>query len=239
MIVIPAIDIKRGKCVRLRQGRMEDERVYYDSPVEVAAMWRDKGAGLIHVVDLDGAIEGRPVSYPIIREIAEKVDAELQVGGGIRTLEDARQYLSLHRVRRIVLGTVATEKPELIEQLCAEYGDRIAVGIDVKDGKPAIKGWVEVASVKPSELARRFKKIGVRWFIYTEISKDGMLMGPDIDGISRFVGEIKSGVIASGGVTTVEDIDRLRDCGVAGAIIGRALYDGTIELEEAIKRATV
>ncbi len=236
MLLIPAIDIKQGRCVRLRQGRMEDETVYYDSPREVALMWKEKGAELVHVVDLDGAVRGEPVSYPLIKEIAETVDVPLQVGGGIRTVDAAEAYLSLPRVRRIVLGTVATEKPELVEELSRRYPDRIAVGIDVKDGRVAIKGWVEVATLKPYKLAKRFKEKGIEWFIYTEISRDGMLMGPDFDGIRRFVAEVGSGVIASGGVTTIEDIEELKKCGVAGAIVGRALYDGTIELEEAIKR---
>ncbi len=237
MLIIPAIDIKKGRCVRLRQGRMEDETVYYDSPPEVARMWKDKGAAVVHVVDLDGALKGEPVSYGLIEEIAETVDVRLQVGGGIRTQEVAEVYLSLEGVERIVLGTVAIENPVLVEELGRRYPGRIAVGIDVKDGRVAIKGWVEVASLSPGGLARRFKEKGVEWFVYTEISRDGMLMGPDLDGIRRFADEVGSGVIASGGVTTMADIEGLRECGVQGVIIGRALYDGTIELEEAIERA--
>ncbi len=237
MLVIPAIDIKEGRCVRLRQGRMEDETVYYDTPREVARMWKDKGAALVHLVDLDGALKGEPLSYELVKEIAETVDVRLQVGGGIRTQGVAEAYLSLERVERIVLGTVAIENPVLVEELGRKYPGRIAVGIDVKDGNVAIKGWVEVAALSPGGVARRFKAKGVEWFVYTEISRDGMLMGPDFEGIGRFVDEVGRGVIASGGVTTIDDIAGLKECGVQGVIIGRGLYDGTIELEEAIERA--
>ncbi len=236
MLIIPAIDIKQGRCVRLRQGRMDEETVYYDAPVEVARMWKKKGAGLVHVVDLDGALRGSPVSYGLIKEIADGVDVALQVGGGIRSAEVAQAYLEIERVERIVLGTIAIERPELVEGLARRYPGRIAIGIDVRDGRVAIKGWVEVADIPAVELAERFKKKGIEWFIYTEISRDGMLMGPDIEGIRNFVEHTGGGVIASGGVTTMKDIERLKECGVDGVIIGRALYDGTIELEDAIKR---
>ncbi|MEE9614455.1 MAG: 1-(5-phosphoribosyl)-5-[(5-phosphoribosylamino)methylideneamino]imidazole-4-carboxamide isomerase [Thermodesulfobacteriota bacterium] len=237
MIVIPAIDIKGGRCVRLRQGKMDEETVYSEDPVEVAKRWEEAGASLIHLVDLDAAVEGSPVNFDTIENIVSSIHRGVQIGGGIRDEETAERYLSLDGVRRVIIGTAAYEKPELVSSLAKKYPGRIAVGIDAKDGMVAIKGWVDVTTKDAIELAKEFEGCGVSCIIYTDISKDGMLEGPNVGAMREMVAAVDIPVVASGGVSSMDDITALsRDCGnLTGVIVGKALYAGNVDLAEAIK----
>ncbi len=237
MIIIPAIDIKDTRCVRLTQGRMDRETVYYDDPVQVAARWESDGAELIHLVDLNGAIEGSAVNFETIRRIAASTGVPVQIGGGIRDVETAERYLGMEGVKRIILGTVAHENPELVRTLAARHPGRVAVGIDAKDGLVAIKGWVTVTGKKASELARELEGAGVACIIYTDISRDGMLMGPNVAATRELAGSIGIPVIASGGVSSIRDITAYGQVPLEGIIIGKALYDGKMELKDAIAAA--
>ncbi len=237
MIVIPAIDIKGGRCVRLRQGRMDDETVYSEDPVGVAKRWEAAGARLIHIVDLDAAVTGRPVNYDTIAAIASSTDVPVQVGGGIRDASTATRYLDLKGVKRIIIGTAAFEDERFVKELAGCYPGRVAVGIDAKDGRVAIKGWVEVTGMDAVELALRLEDSGAACIIYTDISKDGMLAGPNVEATRRLVDSVSIPVVASGGVSSIKDVEELRKIGAEGVIIGKALYSGTIELEQAIEAA--
>ncbi|MFQ5586977.1 MAG: 1-(5-phosphoribosyl)-5-[(5-phosphoribosylamino)methylideneamino] imidazole-4-carboxamide isomerase, partial [Thermodesulfobacteriota bacterium] len=181
MLVIPAIDIKDGRCVRLKQGRMDDETVYSDDPVEVALRWEREGARLIHLVDLDGAVEGLTKNRETIRGIIDAITVEVQIGGGIRERGAVSTYLKEPRVRRVIIGTAAYADPGLLEQLCGEFPGRIAVGIDARDGQVAIKGWIEITNERAIDMARRLEGVGVACIIYTDISRDGMLVGPNVE----------------------------------------------------------
>jgi phosphoribosylformimino-5-aminoimidazole carboxamide ribotide isomerase len=234
---IPAIDIQKGKAVRLRQGRAEDATVFSDSPLDVARRFVEAGASCLHVVDLDGAFLGKPANADIICRIASSVDAEVQVGGGVRNYETASRYFAAG-VARVILGTSIVRDPEEVTRITRAYPGRVAAGIDARDGRVAIRGWVEVTGVIAVELAREIEKGGVSCFIYTDIARDGMMVGPNFDAIRDFAKGVSTPVLASGGVTTLDDLRRLKSMaaeGVAGAIIGRALYDGSIDLAEALK----
>lgn len=235
--VIPAIDIQRGKAVRLRQGRAEDATVFSDSPLEVARRFVAAGASYLHVVDLDGAFLGKPVNEEVIRRIAATAGVPVQVGGGVRNFETASRYFAAG-VARVILGTSIVRDPEEVIRITRAYPGKVSAGIDARDGKVAIRGWVEVTGVVAVDLARRIAAGGVSCFIYTDIARDGMLVGPNFDAIREFARGVSTPVIASGGVTTLHDVRKLRAMegeGVAGAIIGRALYDGSIDLAEALK----
>ncbi|MGE5248258.1 MAG: 1-(5-phosphoribosyl)-5-[(5-phosphoribosylamino)methylideneamino]imidazole-4-carboxamide isomerase [Verrucomicrobiota bacterium] len=235
--VIPAIDIQQGKAVRLRQGRADAATVFSDSPLDVARRFVAAGASLLHVVDLDGAFLGKPVNAEIICRIASSTDAQVQVGGGIRNFETASRYFGAG-VARVVLGTSIVRDPEEVTRITRAYPGKVAAGIDARDGRVAIRGWVEVTGVLASDLARQIEKGGVSHFIYTDIARDGMMVGPNFDAIREFARGMTAPVIASGGVTTLGDVRRLHSMaseGVAGAIIGRALYDGSIDLAEALQ----
>ena len=237
MIIIPAIDLKEGECVRLRQGIMEDNTVYSDNPVEVAKKWEHMGADIIHVVDLDGAIAGKPVNQKIIKEITESVDIRIQVGGGIRDLKTVEEYINIG-VYRIVLGTIAIKNPLLIEDACNSYPGQIAVGIDAKDGMVAIKGWTEKTEEKATDFATELEDLGVSVIIYTDISRDGMLTGPNISAVKEMAMSLSIPIIASGGVSSLDDLvalHALEDLGVEGAIVGKALYTGDVDLRKALK----
>ncbi len=236
MIIIPAIDIKDGRCVRLKQGRMEDETVYSETPLEVAKQWQAAGAEIIHLVDLDAAIEGRPVNFDTIKEIAEGVNVPVQIGGGIRDTKNAEAYLAFENVARIIIGTAAHSNPEFVAELSTKYPGRVAVGVDAKDGFVAIKGWVEVTKTDAIELAKRLEKAGAAAVIYTDISKDGMLEGPNFDATKRLADSVGIPVIASGGVSKLEDIIKLKDTGASSVIVGKALYSGNIDLKKAIEK---
>lgn len=235
MLIIPAIDIKDGRCVRLKQGKMDEETVYSDSPVDMAKRWQEMGASLIHIVDLDGAVSGRPVSSKIIRDIIDTISVGVQVGGGIREMELIDSYLGVG-AERVVLGTSAIGDPELLKEACNGYPGRIAVGIDAVDGMVAIDGWKTVTDKKSVELAREMEGLPLWAIIYTDIKRDGMLTGPNIDGIAEMARNSRIPVIASGGVSSIADIKRLKGIKpeIKGVIIGKALYSGTLDLREAI-----
>jgi len=235
--VIPAIDIQGGKAVRLRQGRAEDATIFADSPLEVAKRFAAAGASRIHVVDLDGAFTGKPVNFEIIRRIAAAVDVPVQVGGGVRNFDIASRYLGAG-ASRIILGTSAVRNPEEVLRITKAYPGKVAASIDARDGKAAIRGWVEVTGVDAVDLARQMEKSGIACFIYTDISRDGMMAGPNFRSIGDFAKGIATPVIASGGVSTMADVETLLAMegeGVCGAIIGRALYDGSVSLVDALR----
>lgn len=234
MIIIPAIDLKDGSCVRLLQGRKEDATVYSDDPGSTAKKWESCGARLLHVVDLDGAFTGDQKNIESIRRIRESVGMDIEVGGGIRDM-DRIDLLASIGINRIILGTIAIEKPELVKEACKKYPGRIIVGIDAKNGLVAVKGWVEVTGVQAKDLALQMQERGVAGVIYTDISKDGMMSGPNIEATGEMVGSLSIPVIASGGISSLDDIKNLLKIkGVWGAITGKALYSGAIDLKEAI-----
>jgi phosphoribosylformimino-5-aminoimidazole carboxamide ribotide isomerase len=236
--VIPAIDIQGGKAVRLRQGRQEDSTVFDDSPVEVARRFAAEGATRIHVVDLDGAFSGRPVNEEIIRRIVNAVVCPVQVGGGVRNYAIASRYLGAG-VSRIILGTSIVRNPEEVLRITKAYPGKVAAGIDAKDGFVAIRGWVEVTGVTAVDLARQMEENGISCFIYTDILRDGMMEGPNFRSIRGFARGLSTPVIASGGVSTMEDLAALgemEDDGVCGTVIGRAIYDGSLSLADALTR---
>ncbi|HKJ08142.1 MAG TPA: 1-(5-phosphoribosyl)-5-[(5-phosphoribosylamino)methylideneamino]imidazole-4-carboxamide isomerase [Gammaproteobacteria bacterium] len=240
MQLIPAIDLKDGKCVRLRQGRMEDETVFSDDPLQVAERWVNAGARRLHIVDLNGAFAGKPVNAGPIHAIAEAYpDLPIQVGGGIRDEDTVQAYLDAG-VSYVIIGTKAVSAPHFINDLCIEYPGRIIVGLDAKNGKVAIDGWSKLSNHDVVDLARRFERDGVAAIIYTDIGRDGMMSGVSLDSTVALAQAVSVPIIASGGVTNLDDIRAL--CGVAregisGAIIGRALYEGGIDLAEAQKLA--
>jgi phosphoribosylformimino-5-aminoimidazole carboxamide ribotide isomerase len=235
MLVIPAIDLKGGQCVRLRQGRMEDATVFSDDPVAMAAHWVARGARRLHLVDLDGAFAGAPVNGEAVRAIARTQRAvPIQIGGGIRSADTVEAYLQAG-VRYVIIGTKAVTDPDFVGRLCREFPGRIIVGIDARAGRVATDGWAEVSEVQAVDLARRFAAAGVSAIVYTDIERDGMLGGVNIDA-TLAVAEAGIPVIASGGVTDLDDIRALRAVagrGILGAITGRALYEGTLDLAAA------
>ncbi len=240
MLVIPAIDLKDGKCVRLRQGRMNDNTVFSDDPVAVAGRWVAAGARRLHVVDLNGAFAGRPVNATVIEAIVRAhPDLPVQVGGGIRDEETIQTYLDAG-VRYVILGTKAVNVPHFVGDMCAEFPGHIIVGLDAKDGKVAIDGWSKLSGHDVIDLAQRYQDEGVDAIVYTDIGRDGMLNGVNIDATLRLARSISIPVIASGGITDLEDIRRLcgiQDQGIVGAITGRAIYEGTLDFSEAQKLA--
>lgn len=237
MIILPAIDLRNGKCVRLLQGRLEDETVFADDPVEMAKRWQEKGAEYLHLVDLDGAFQGTPVHLPVVQKIKEATGLPVELGGGIRDMATIAKVLA-SGVDRVILGTVAVSDPALLASACAEFGERIVLGLDARDGKVAIKGWVDVTEKSAVELACELKEKGVRRIIFTDISRDGMLSGPNLQSIEEMSFQIGIPVIASGGVNVLADIVNLKKiAGVEGVITGKALYTGSLELSEAIRAA--
>ncbi|MDO5415748.1 MAG: 1-(5-phosphoribosyl)-5-[(5-phosphoribosylamino)methylideneamino]imidazole-4-carboxamide isomerase [Lachnospiraceae bacterium] len=236
MQLYPAIDMKNGQCVRLKQGEFKEITVYSDAPEKVAAYWQEQGATFLHLVDLDGALAGHSVNEEVIRRIAQTVSIPIEIGGGIRTEEAIRNMLSLG-VKRVIIGTKAVERPEFLKEMVETFGsDAIVAGIDAKDGLVAIQGWEQVSSVKASELCRQMKEYGVRHVVYTDISRDGMLSGPNVAATKALTDETGLDIIASGGVSCMEDLEALYQAGIQGAIIGKALYEKRIELKEAISR---
>ena len=236
MIVIPAIDLKEGKCVRLEQGLMEKDTVFCDSPADQAREWERQGAELLHIVDLDGAFAGEPKNRSSIEAIVEAITIPTQLGGGIRDIPTIEAYLSLG-IGRVILGTAAQRNPQLVEESCRLYPGRIVVGIDAKNGMVAVQGWAEVTDVTAVELAKRFEGYGVAAIIYTDIARDGMMQGPNIEATRALAEAISIPVIASGGVSSLRDIETLmaiESSGVTGAITGKAVYTGAIKLAEAV-----
>lgn len=235
MLIIPAIDLKDGRCVRLRQGDLKQETVYSEDPAAMASHWQQLGAGLLHLVDLNGAVDGLPRNFSNIEKILTTVSIPVQVGGGIRTIETVRRYVS-RGVHRVVLGTSALNNPAFLEQACKEFPERILVGIDARDGKVAVHGWTHVSGTSVADLTQQLAGYPLAGIIYTDIAKDGMLAGPNLAALRDMVGYSQAPVIASGGITSLEDLRAIRLLGprIAGAIVGKALYDGKIDLREAI-----
>jgi len=236
LIIIPAIDIKGGKCVRLEQGLMNKETIFSDNPEEMAFQWERKGAKRLHIVDLDGAVYGKPFNKKTIKKILDTVSVPVELGGGIRDLDTIEEYIYLG-IDQIIIGTIAYKNPHLVEVACKRYPGKIIVSIDAKDNYVSVEGWTEHTSITAIDLAKRFEDMGIAAFIYTDIQRDGMRSGPNIDGIREFAKGINVGVIAAGGVSSIKDIEdllTLQKDGVSGIITGRALYDGSIKLEEAI-----
>lgn len=237
MDVIPAIDLLGGHCVRLYQGDYDQSRVFNEDPVAVAKQWADQGASRLHLVDLDGAKDGRPVNREVIAAIVKAIEIPVQVGGGLRDRRSVTELLAMG-VNRVILGTVAVEKPELVASLCEEFPTEIVVGIDARNGKVAIRGWQEDSQVEAIALAQQMVQMGVAAIIYTDIHRDGTLQGPNLDALRTLAEAVAVPIIASGGVSSVRDLMhllRLEPMGVCGAIVGRALYTGEVSLKEAIR----
>ncbi|MBE9032710.1 1-(5-phosphoribosyl)-5-[(5-phosphoribosylamino)methylideneamino]imidazole-4-carboxamide isomerase [filamentous cyanobacterium LEGE 11480] len=240
MEVIPAIDLLGGNCVRLYQGDYDQSQVFGEDPVAVAKQWEDQGATRLHLVDLDGAKSGEPVNLPVIAKVAAALKIPVQVGGGLRDRARVAELLSLG-VQRAILGTVAVEKPELVGELCKEFPGQIVVGIDARNGKVATKGWLETSEVEATELAGRMAKLGAAAIIYTDIHRDGTLQGPNMESLRELAAGIDIPVVASGGVSSVQDLVnllKLEPIGVTSAIVGRAIYTGDVDLKEAIQAVT-
>lgn len=238
MDIIPAIDLKAGQCVRLYQGDMAQATIYSDDPVVVARRWHDAGAEWLHVVDLDGAVSGAGVNTTVIEKICQAVRIPVQLGGGLRSLEAIERVFALG-VRRAILGTVAYRQPEIVAEACGRFPGRITVGIDARDGKVAVQGWTEATELEATQLAEQCQAMGVGEIVYTDIVRDGTQQGVNIEATRALARAIQIPVIASGGVASLEDIERLRPFeadGVRGLIIGRALYTGAVDLAEAIQR---
>ncbi len=235
MLVIPAIDLKGGRCVRLRQGDMAAETVYSDDVTEVAGRWQQKGASLIHVVDLNGAVDGEPKNLPQIESILRAVRVKVQVGGGIRTIDTVRRYLNAG-VSRVVLGTAALTDRAFLERACREFPRRIVLGLDARDGRVAVRGWTAVSDIKATDLLKDLSGYPIAAVIYTDIARDGMLNGPNLPALKEIAEFSSFPVIASGGITSVEDLKTVQAVGpkLEGAIVGKALYDGKLDYQAAV-----
>ncbi|MGP1407218.1 1-(5-phosphoribosyl)-5-[(5-phosphoribosylamino)methylideneamino]imidazole-4-carboxamide isomerase [Selenomonas sp.] len=239
MLIIPAIDIRDGKCVRLFKGDFAKETVFSDRPEEMARKWQNAGARFLHLVDLDGALAKKPMNLDTVERILRSVELPVELGGGIRSLEHIETALALG-VHRVILGSVAVQEPELVKEACQRYKERIVVGIDAKDGIVAVDGWGVSGDVEAGELARRMVKAGVRTIIYTDISRDGTLAGVNAEATVALAKESGASVIASGGVSSLADIRRLKTLeaeGVCGVIVGKSIYTGALDLAKAIEIA--
>lgn len=236
MHVIPAIDLKDGRCVRLRQGDMAAETIYSEDVVSVARGWHQKRATWLHVVDLNGAVDGKPSHATQIEGIVKAVELSVQVGGGIRSIETVRRYFQIG-VARVVLGTAALTDRPFLEQACREFPGRVLVGVDARNGKVAVQGWTSVSETSAVELIRGLQGLNVAGVIYTDIARDGMLTGPNLSALKEVVDHAPCPVIASGGITRVEDLQAIQTLGpcLEGAIVGKALYDGKLDFAEALR----
>lgn len=236
MRIYPAIDIIDGACVRLVQGDYSQKTKFADDPVEVALKWQNKGGEFIHIVDLDGARCGTMPNFELIKKIANTLDVPIEVGGGVRDMNAVDKYLSAG-IGRVIIGTSALNNPDFVKEAALKYGEKIAVGIDAKDGFVAVNGWEEVSKTSAIDLAKKMEDIGILNIIYTDIATDGMLKGPNLDAMREMVDAVSINVIASGGVSSVDDIKNLVKTGVEGAIVGKALYADKFDLADAIKAA--
>ena len=239
MIIYPAIDIRGGRCVRLTEGRFDAETVFADDPAEMALKWAGMGAEFLHLVDLDGALAGEGKNVPVIERILQSVNIPVQLGGGIRNLETIEKLLALG-VTRLILGSAAVKNPQLVEEACKKYPGHIAVGIDAKNGDVAIEGWGKGSGVAATELAKKMAAYGVETIIYTDISRDGMLSGVNVEATAALARVCGVPIIASGGVASLEDIRRVKAVesdGVQGCIIGKAIYTGAVDLKAALALA--
>ena len=238
MKIIPAVDIKGGRCVRLTQGKEDQETVYSDDPQAMAEHWDEQGAQLIHVVDLDGAFQGLPKNTDLIKDIIYSSTVDIQVGGGIRSIEAIAAYVNAG-VYRVILGTIAHENPAFVKEACQQFPGKIIIGIDAQDGKVAVKGWTEISEQTAADLAQAMEPLGVAGFIFTDISRDGMLQGPNLDSIREFAQSTSLPIIASGGISGIQDVVSLlslKSEGVEGMITGKALYDKRLDFKEALKQ---
>ena len=236
MIIIPAIDIKNGKCVRLLQGRMDDDTVYSDDPGAMAAKWQQLGARLIHVIDLDGAFSKSPQNEATIRKIIQSVQVPIQLGGGIRNEKTVDMYLKMG-IKRVIIGTEAIKNPSFVKKICKTYPERILVGIDARNGKVAIDGWTQTTQIEAIDLAKAFEDCGVAAINFTDIQRDGMQTGPNLEATQALAEAISIPVVASGGVSSIQDIKNLlplEKIGVIGVIVGKALYSGAMDLKAAL-----
>ena len=239
MVIIPAIDIKDGKCVRLAQGDFDRVTIYADNPIDMALTWVQKGAELIHIVDLDGSVAGLPRNANIILDIAKKIRIPIQVGGGIRNMETIEYYLS-NGVGSVILGTAALQDEKIVHDAGKAFPGKIILGIDALKGKVAIRGWTQKTEQDAVDLARRYENCGMKAIVYTDIKRDGMGTGVNIEATTALAKAVNIPVIASGGMATIADVEKIlavKDCELYGVIIGRALYTGAISLEEAIKES--
>lgn len=236
MLIIPAIDLKDGACVRLRQGRMEDSTVFSDDPVSMAAKWVEAGCRRLHLVDLNGAFEGEPVNGEVVTAIAKLYpELPIQIGGGIRTLETIEHYVRAG-VSYVIIGTKAVKEPEFVAEACKAFPGKVIVGLDAKDGFVATDGWAEVSELQVIDLAKQFEDDGVSAIVYTDIAKDGMMQGCNVEATAALARATRIPVIASGGIHTIADIQALLDArerGIVGAITGRAIYEGTLDVAQA------
>lgn len=236
MKLYPAIDMKDGKCVRLRQGEFSDVKVYNEEPFSVALAFKEAGAHFIHLVDLDGALEGRAVNEDAIRKVISAAQLPCELGGGIRTMRDIERTLG-YGITRVIIGTRAVQEPDFIRDAVRNFGaEKIVVGIDAKNGMVATHGWEKISDITALSLCGEMKQAGIRTVIYTDISKDGMLCGPNVEMTKELADRTGLEIIASGGVSGMADLERLNDAGIAGAIIGKAIYEKRIDLAEAVKK---
>ncbi|MBO8137182.1 MAG: 1-(5-phosphoribosyl)-5-[(5-phosphoribosylamino)methylideneamino]imidazole-4-carboxamide isomerase [Desulfotomaculum sp.] len=236
MLVIPAIDLREGRCVRLVEGRLDRETIYSENPAEIAENWQRLGARYLHVVDLDGAFAGQPKNMDVIKGIVSSVDIPVQVGGGIRDLKAVETLLNLG-VHRVILGTAAITQPEMVRRAVEQFGDKIVLGIDARDGRAAVQGWAVESAVSAVDLALQMKEIGVQRVVFTDIRRDGTLKGPNLEATGELARVTGLKVIASGGVSSLDDICRVKEMekdGVEGVIVGKALYSGKVDLKEAL-----
>jgi phosphoribosylformimino-5-aminoimidazole carboxamide ribotide isomerase len=232
--IIPAVDIKDGKAVRLYKGDPNAVKIYGDNPVEVAKTWEQKGAKHLHIVDLDGAFEGIPKNYKIVEEIIKNVSIPVEFGGGLRTYEAVEKMINIG-VERVVIGSLAYQDKNLFEKIVKDFPEKIVLGIDAKDGKVAIKGWLEKTEYSPLKFAKIYENLPIWGYLYTDVNRDGAMTGPNIEGTKELAENLSKPVIASGGVSSVEDVKKLyelRKYGVYGVVVGKALYEGKIKLEE-------
>ncbi len=237
MEVMPAIDLRGGRCVRLRQGDFQRETVFSDDPLAMARQWQEQGGLRLHLVDLDGAATGKPAHLAIISSITAALEIPVQVGGGIRSADTARAWLDAG-AERVVIGTAAVRDPNMVQAVCRERGpESIVISIDARDGMVVLQGWTEISEISVLELAHRMAELGAARLLYTDIARDGMLTGPDLETNGLLVRETGMAVLASGGVASVQDIQRLASTGVEGVVVGRALYTGAISLPEALSAA--
>ena len=236
MIILPAIDIKDGSCVRLYKGEFSTVHKVAENPLETARKFEADGAEWLHMVDLDGAKDAKPQNTEIFCEIARETSLKVEVGGGIRSLETVEAYLS-RGISRVILGSAAVRNPELVKAAVKEYGDKIAVGIDAKNGMAAVEGWLDTSAAHYLDLAKAMEQIGVSTIIYTDISKDGTLTGPNLQELDAINRAVSCNIVASGGISNLDDITALRKLGLYGAICGKSLYQGTLDLKEAIREA--
>ncbi|MGQ3684140.1 MAG: 1-(5-phosphoribosyl)-5-[(5-phosphoribosylamino)methylideneamino]imidazole-4-carboxamide isomerase [Candidatus Loosdrechtia sp.] len=238
MLIIPAIDLRDGKCVRLTQGQKEAETIFSHDPVDMAKTWQDQGADYLHLVDLDGAFEGVPKNLALVEKIITRIKIPVEFGGGLRTSHAVKAVLDLG-VDRVIIGTKAVDSPVWVHDLCAAFPGRIAIGIDAKNGTVAVKGWTALCEWTVEDFASEIEKASPSVIIYTDISKDGMLQGPDIQGLQGLLRVVKTPVIASGGISSLKDVEALSRLNIAGMIIGKALYTGHIKLSKAKQLCTI